>query len=41
MTIDIEVEHYNAADPTKPLLHEEVHSYYGHLETMATHRFFL
>ena len=40
MTIDINSTHWNSEDFTKPLLHSEVHAYYGHLMCEATNNFF-
>ena len=40
MTMNVNVQHYNSLDPTQPLNHSQVHAYYGHLQVMATYRFF-
>jgi alpha-glucosidase (family GH31 glycosyl hydrolase) len=39
MTMNLNVQHYNANNVSDPLTHAEVHAYYGHLEVMATYKF--
>jgi alpha-glucosidase (family GH31 glycosyl hydrolase) len=39
MTINADLPHYNERSPSSPLRHREVHAYYGHLSTVATHEY--
>lgn len=40
MTINVDLPHYNTRNPTQPLLHREVHAYYGHLAFLPIFDFF-